>query len=56
MHASSIYDWFAVDYGGFDDGITHLLRYARPTLARQLAGLKKIDAYACDWKLNDLQW
>ena len=54
VQASSIYDWFAVDYGGFEGVVAHLRRYARPALAGQLAGLKQIDAYDCDWKLDDL--
>jgi hypothetical protein len=29
-------------------------KYARPALAKRLAGLKKIDAYDYDWNLNDV--
>lgn len=55
VQASSIYDWFAEDYGGFDGVVAHLRKYARPALAKRLVGLKKIDAYDYDWKLNDVK-
>lgn len=55
VQASSIYDWFAVDYGGFDGVVAHMRKYARPALGKQLAGLKKIDAYDYDWTLNDVK-
>ena len=55
VQASSIYDWFASDFGGFDGVVAHLRKYARPALGKQLAGLKKIDAYDYDWKLNDVK-
>ena len=53
VEASSIYDWYAAEFGGFRSVIAHLQRYARPELRRQLATVKKIDAYDYDWKLSD---
>ena len=55
VQASSIYDWFADDFGGFDGVVRHMKSYAGVALGKQLAGLRKIDAYDYDWKLNDLQ-
>lgn len=53
VEASSIYEWFESDFGGFKGVLAHLSRFARPDLRRQLAGVKKIDAYDYDWRLND---
>jgi hypothetical protein len=55
VQASSIFEWYAGDFGGFDGVIAHMRKYARPALAKQLTGLKKIDAYDYDWKLNDVR-
>ena len=53
---SSIYVWFAEDFGGNDAGIlAHLRQYASPTKQMQLAPFKSLgdnsDRY--DWALND---
>lgn len=53
IEASSIYEWFVDDFGGFKGVLAHMSRYARPELRRQLALVKKIDAYDYDWRLND---
>ncbi|MDP4491297.1 DUF547 domain-containing protein [Vibrio sp. AH4] len=45
---SSIYDWFAVDFGNKEDLLIHLTQY-RPELSLYSG---KID-YQYDWKLND---
>lgn len=51
---SSLYEWFKSDFGGNDAGvIAHLMRYAEPPLAAQLAAIRKIGDDAYDWKLND---
>jgi hypothetical protein len=50
---SSIYVWFNEDFGGDDAGvIAHLRRYAKPALAAQLAGIRRIHDHAYDWTLN----
>jgi hypothetical protein len=51
--ASSIYDWFAADFGGFAGVVAHLQKYAGPDLKSKLTGLKTIDVYAYDWTLAD---
>jgi hypothetical protein len=51
--ASSIYDWFSVDFGGFTGVVSHLQKYAGPELKAKLMGLKSIDIYAYDWALAD---
>ena len=53
VDASSIYEWYRQEFGGFKGVVAHLSRYARPELRRQLATLKKVDAYDYDWQLND---
>ncbi len=54
VSASSLYSWYARDFGGSDrDILDHLRRYAAPALARQLAAAERIDAYDYDWRLND---
>ncbi|MGQ0586467.1 MAG: DUF547 domain-containing protein [Gammaproteobacteria bacterium] len=54
LTVSSIYDWFAADFGGTDAGvIAHLKQYAEPALAKQLAGMKRIGDDEYDWALND---
>ena len=54
LYVSSIYDWFAADFGGKDARvIEHLRRYAEPALAAQLAAIEKISGDDYDWALND---
>lgn len=51
---SSIYAWFADDFGGDDATvIAHLRRYADGPLSAALAGRRHIDGDAYDWALND---
>lgn len=54
LYVSSLYDWFAVDFGDKDKAvIEHLRRYADPPLAVQLLAIEKISGDAYDWTLND---
>lgn len=53
VEASSIYEWYQGEFGGFKGVIAHMTRYARPELRRLLASVSKIDAYDYDWKLAD---
>ena len=53
VEASSIYEWFEGDFGGFKGVLAHMSRYAKPALRSQIAGITKIDAYDYDWRLND---
>jgi hypothetical protein len=51
---SSIYVWYADDFGGTDQGVLdHLRRYASPALGQRLAGVKSIEENDYDWGLND---
>ncbi|MGZ8996094.1 MAG: DUF547 domain-containing protein [Rhodospirillales bacterium] len=52
---SSIYVWFAEDFGGNDRGvIAHLRRYAAPPLAQALESVEqRISGHAYNWSLND---
>ncbi len=53
MVISSIYDWFAEDFGGSEAAlIEHLARYAEPQLASGLRGFGGAIEYAYDWALN----
>ncbi|MGB1557346.1 MAG: DUF547 domain-containing protein [Oceanococcaceae bacterium] len=50
---SSIYHWFAEDFGGDDAAvIAHLRSYAQPALADALAGIDNIDSHSYDWAIN----
>ena len=53
---SSIYDWFAADFGGSKQAvIDHLLKYADTGLAKQIRANPKIRSYDYDWSLNDTE-
>ena len=52
---SSIYVWFAEDFGDDDAGvIAHLRRYATGALPIALAGARRIADHRYDWSLNDV--
>ena len=52
--ASSIYNWFAADFGGSARGaLRHAAKYANPDVAKRLARANSIADYAYDWSLND---
>ncbi len=52
---SSIYRWFAADFGGKDRAvIAHLKRYAEPTLQRRLEQVSRIWSHGYDWALNEV--
>jgi hypothetical protein len=53
VRASSIYQWFASDFGGNTSSVLdHLRRYALPELQAQLAKHTTIASYGYDWSLN----
>jgi hypothetical protein len=53
---SSIYDWFAADFGGSKQAvIDHFLKYADTGLAKQIRANPKIRSYDYDWSLNDTE-
>jgi hypothetical protein len=52
--ASSIYNWFADDFGGTEEAVlAHLREYAEPALKAKLDGARSIADYAYDWNHND---
>ena len=54
LTVSSIYVWFASDFGGNDLlVIDHLKKYAEPGLAKQLRGIERVADDDYDWALND---
>lgn len=54
LRVSSLYEWFATDFGGADRAvIEHLRGYANPELAAQLRAIEKISGDDYDWALND---
>jgi hypothetical protein len=55
LQVSSLYKWFASDFGGETGVLEHLARYAGPELASELRAHKSLDAYRYDWSLNDLR-
>jgi len=53
---SSLYVWYAEDFGGNDATvIAHLRHYGEPALAARLAGATKIDGDRYDWALNGVE-
>ncbi len=53
LQVSSIYVWFAEDFGDSDEAIIqHLKRYAEPPLAENLERAEEIDGHDYDWRLN----
>lgn len=56
IKASSIYNWFQVDFGGSASGVLeHAAQYAEPSLQATLRAARAIDEYVYDWNLNDVQ-
>jgi hypothetical protein len=53
LAVSSLYDWFADDFGGDRGVLAHLKAHAAPPLAAALAKIDAIDDDAYDWALND---
>lgn len=53
--ASSIFDWYAADFGGRDGVLAHARRYANPALAARLAGKRRPDSYDYEWALNEVR-
>jgi Protein of unknown function, DUF547 len=54
LFVSSIYRWYAPDFGGSDAAIiAHLRRYAAPPLAQAMASITRIAGDQYDWSLND---
>lgn len=52
LRASSIYNWYASDWGTQADVLNHARRYARDETAALLAGASQIDSFDYDWALN----
>lgn len=54
LTVSSIYDWYAVDFGGSDANvIAHLRQFAEPDLQSALAEFRSIADDVYDWSLNE---
>ena len=52
LRLSSIYTWYAADFGTPPQLRAHLERYASPALALQIRATPTIAGYRYDWKLN----
>ncbi len=50
--ASSIYDWYGVDFGGANGVLAHARRFATGEQAKRLSKASKIGIYDYDWNLN----
>ena len=56
LKTSSIYDWFAMDFGGSASSvIAHVKKYAKPELREKLGKVNSIADYSYDWSLNDVK-
>lgn len=53
LTASSIYDWYGVDFGGPAGVLAHARRYADTRTAALLKGATSIEEFRYDWSLND---
>lgn len=54
VSVSSIYSWFAHDFGNSEDGVMqHLLKFANPDLAEKLTRAGRISDTHYDWSLNE---
>lgn len=54
VKASSIYKWFAEDFGGNAQGVlAHARKFASPELKQKLESITEIADYGYDWNLND---
>ncbi len=54
LGVSSLYRWYAADFGGSDTAIiNHLMAYAEPKLAMTLERFQRITDDGFDWRLND---
>ena len=53
LRVSSIYAWFAEDFGGEAGVVPHLLRYAAPPLAEAIHRRPVLAGFGYDWSLND---
>jgi hypothetical protein len=54
LGVSSLYRWYAADFGGSDSAIiNHLMAYAEPKLAMELERFERISDDGFDWRLND---
>jgi hypothetical protein len=52
--ASSLYDWYQVDFGGDETGVvSHLRLYAGPVLKAKLEGMTEVYDFDYDWTLID---
>ena len=57
LTVSSIYVWFAADFGGSDAAIlAHLKDYADSELKESLTAHDGIDDHAYDWTINGVTW
>jgi hypothetical protein len=50
---SSLFAWFAADFGGWDGVVPHLLEHAAPPLAAAIRATPFLDGFVYDWALND---
>ncbi len=53
LQISSLYKWFASDFGTQQDLFDHLIDYAEDSLAEKLEQLTQISDYHYDWAIND---
>ncbi|MCU0985410.1 MAG: DUF547 domain-containing protein [Acetobacteraceae bacterium] len=54
LRVSSIYIWFAEDFGGAEGTVAHLRRHAATALAARLGPGTRIAEDGYDWSLNDM--
>lgn len=53
LKVSSIFKWFAEDFGGKSGLLQHIRKHARPELARAIDNGAQVVDYGYDWSLNE---
>ena len=51
--ASSLYDWYADDFGGSKGVVAHMIAIGGPEVAARLTGITEIEEHDYDWSLAD---
>ena len=53
---SKIYNWFQSDFGRTEQEVlSHLSKYAKPKLKKQLQAIGEVSDFTYDWKLNEIK-
>lgn len=54
LTVSSVYKWYATEFGADKELMKHIISYAEPALAAAITRVGRVDDYLYDWALNDV--